>query len=103
MLPNFCRLCRRSAAHFTAVGVTFYNTARLDAAQHIYVRVGVMLPILLLLVQPFTLRLGSVLPKIVTSPALDTRYPGLPPLPSSPLWPFRKWFHPERMHLRRGA
>ena len=56
MLPNFGRLCRRSAAHFTAVGVTFYNTARLDAAQHIYVRVGVMLPILLLLVAPFLLR-----------------------------------------------
>ena len=58
MLPVFSRWCRRHATHFTAVGAAFYTTARVNAARFSAVGVGVMLPILLLLVSPFTLRLG---------------------------------------------
>ena len=48
MLPNF-----------TAVGVAFYTTVRINAGRFFEaVGVGVMLPLLLLLVQPFTLRRG---------------------------------------------
>ena len=54
----FSRWCRRHAADFTAVGAAFYTTARVNAARFSAVRVGVMLPILLLLVPPFTLRRG---------------------------------------------
>ena len=50
--------CRRYAAHFAAVGDAFYTTARANAARFSAVGVVVMLPILLLLVPPFTLRLG---------------------------------------------
>ena len=46
--------CRRYAAHFTAVGAAFYTTSRVNAARFAAVGVGVMLPILLLLVPPFT-------------------------------------------------
>ena len=56
--PNFTRWCRRYAAVFTAVSATFYTTARVNAARFSAVCVGVMLPILLLLVPPFTLRRG---------------------------------------------
>ena len=47
-------VCRRFAAHFTAVGAAFYTTVRVNAARFAAVGVGVMLPILLLLVPPFT-------------------------------------------------
>ena len=46
------------AAHFTAVGATFNTTAKVNAARFLAVGVGVMLPILLLLGPPLTLRLG---------------------------------------------
>ena len=59
MLPVFfSRWCRRYAAHFTAVDAAFYTTARVNAARFSAVGVGVRLHILLLLVPPFTLRLG---------------------------------------------
>ena len=47
---------------FTAVDAAFPTTARVNAARFSAVSVGVMLPILLLLVPPFTLRLGLTLP-----------------------------------------
>ena len=46
--------CRRYAADFIAVGAAFYTTSRVNAARFAAVGVGVMLPILLLLVPPFT-------------------------------------------------
>ena len=52
------RWCRRYAAHFTAVGVAFDTTAGANAARFSAVGVGIMLPILMLLVQPLTRRLG---------------------------------------------
>ena len=52
----FSRWCRRYAPHFTAVGADFYTTAWVNAARFSAVGVGVMLPTLLLLVPPFTLR-----------------------------------------------
>ena len=83
MLPVFSRWCRRYAANliavgaafyttatvnavrflavsadFTAIGAAFYITARVNGARFSAVGVGVMLPILLLLVQPFELRRG---------------------------------------------
>ena len=61
--PNLSRWCRRYAVDFTAVGATFYTTVRVNTAQILGIGVGVLLPILLLLVPPFTLRLGSMLPK----------------------------------------
>ena len=45
---------RRSVAQFTAVGAAFHTTVRVNAACFSAVGVGVMLPILLLLVPPFT-------------------------------------------------
>ena len=54
----FIRWCRRYAAHFTAVRSAIYTTASVNAARFSAVGVGVMLPILLLLVPPFTLTLG---------------------------------------------
>ena len=81
-------MCRRYAAHFTAVGAAvyttarvvagcfsavglgvmlpivsavgaaFYTTARVNVARFSAVGVGLMLPKLLLLVPPFTLRRG---------------------------------------------
>ena len=51
---NISRWCRRYAAHFTAVRAAFYTTAGLNAACFSAVGVGVMLPISLLLVTPFT-------------------------------------------------
>ena len=67
--PFFGRCCRRYAAHFTAVGPAFYNTAGVNAAAalrllgtstslHSEIGVRVVLPILLLLVPHFTLRRG---------------------------------------------
>ena len=56
--PFFGRWCRRYADHFTAVGAAFHTTARVNAACFSAVGVGVILPLLLLLVPPFTLRLG---------------------------------------------
>ena len=50
--------CRRYSAHFTAVGAGFRTTARVNDARFAAVGVGVMLPIFLLLVPPFTLRRG---------------------------------------------
>ena len=50
--------CRRYGAHFTGVDAAFYTTARVNAARISAVGVGVMLPIFLLLVTPFTLRRG---------------------------------------------
>ena len=61
--PNFSRWCRRYVAHFTAVGAAFCTTVRVNAARFLAVGVVVMLPILLLLEPPFTLRLGSMPPK----------------------------------------
>ena len=58
----FGRWCRRHAAHFIAVGDAFNATARVNAARFSSVGVGVMLPILLVLVPPFTLRRGKMLP-----------------------------------------
>ena len=60
----FSRWSRRYAAHFTAVGAAFYTTAMVNAARFSAVGVGVMLPILLLSVPPFTLRLGLTLPDV---------------------------------------
>ena len=54
----FSRWCRRHAAHFTAVGAAYYTAATGKAARFLAVGVGAMLPILLLLVPPFTLRRG---------------------------------------------
>ena len=50
--------CRRYAADFIAVGDAFYTTARVSPARFSAVGVGVTVPILLLLVPPFTLRRG---------------------------------------------
>ena len=50
--------CRRYAADFIAVGAAIYTTARVNTARLSAVGVGVTLPILLLLVPPFTLRRG---------------------------------------------
>ena len=50
--------CRHYVDHFTAVGAAFYTTARVNAARFLPVGVGVVLPILLLLLPPFTLRRG---------------------------------------------
>ena len=58
MLPFFCGWCRRYAAHCTAVGAALYTAVRVNAAPFCAVGVGVMLPILLWLVLPFTLMLG---------------------------------------------
>ena len=52
MLPVFRPLV------LPAVDAAFYTTARVNAFRFSAVGVGVMLPILLLLVSPFTLRLG---------------------------------------------
>ena len=52
----------RYDAHLTAVGAAFHTTARVNAAPFSAVGVGVMLPILLLLVLPFTLLRGYMLP-----------------------------------------
>ena len=49
--------CRRYTSHFTAVGAAFDTTARVNDARLSTVSVGVLLPIVLLLVPPFTLRL----------------------------------------------
>ena len=54
----------RFAAHFAAVGATFYTTARLNAARFSAVSVSVILPISLLLIPLFTLRLGEMPPVI---------------------------------------
>ena len=63
MLPViFIRWCRRYAPNFTAVGAAVYAMARVNAARFSAVRVGVMLITVLLLVRPFTLRLGETLP-----------------------------------------
>ena len=56
--PFFIRWCRRYAAHFTAVGATLHTTARVNAARFSAVGAGVVLPILLLVTPPLTLRLG---------------------------------------------
>ena len=56
--PFFGRLFRGYAAHFSAVGATFYTTARVNAARFSPVGVGAMLPILVLSVPPFTQRRG---------------------------------------------
>ena len=76
MLPCYCRRCRLlhscegkccpffgrwgrpHPVHFTAVGTTFYTKARVNATCFSAVGVGVILPILLLLVPPFTQRRG---------------------------------------------
>ena len=62
MLPVFARWCRRCAANFIAVGAAFYATARVNAPRFAAVSVGVLLHILLLLVPPFSLRRGKMLP-----------------------------------------
>ena len=56
--PVFGRQCRRYSAHFTAAGTTFYKKVRVNAGRISAVGVGAMLPILLLLVPPFTPRRG---------------------------------------------
>ena len=61
MMPIF-RWYRRYSAHLTPVGVAFRTTARVNAAYFSAVGIGVILPILLLLVPPLTLRLGLILP-----------------------------------------
>ena len=58
MLPVFGRWCRRHAAHFTTVGVALHTTARVNAARFSSVGVDAMLPISLLLVPRFALRVG---------------------------------------------
>ena len=58
----FCGWCRRYAAHFTAVDAVLHTAARVNAAPFSAVGVGVVLPTLLLLVLPFTLQLGYMLP-----------------------------------------
>ena len=45
MLPGFQPLVRRYAVHFTAVGASFYTTARVNAARFSAGGVGVMLPV----------------------------------------------------------
>ena len=52
------RWSRHHVAHFIAVGAAFYATAMVNGALFSYVGVGVMLPILVLLVPPFTLQRG---------------------------------------------
>ena len=54
--------CRRHAAYFIPVGAAFYTTARVNAVRFSAVGVGIMLRILLLLLPPFTLRRGEMLP-----------------------------------------
>ena len=93
--PFFRRWCRRYAAHYAAVGAACYNTGRVNAARFFSavgvsvilpftavdaafsttanvnaarrsaVGVGVMPPHSLLLVPPFTLRLGETLSVLV--------------------------------------
>ena len=62
MLPLFGRWCRRYAARFPTVSAAFHTTAWLNAAPFSVVVVRVTLFILLLLVPPFTLRLGKCSP-----------------------------------------
>ena len=57
-LPDFVRWSRRYAAHVIGVGAAFHTTARVKAARFLVVGVGDMLHMLLVLVSPFTLRLG---------------------------------------------
>ena len=59
--PFFDHWCRRYVAYFSAVGAALDTTANANAARRSAVGVGVMLPHLLLLVPPFTLRLGETL------------------------------------------
>ena len=54
----FSRWSRRYTAHFTAVDAAFSTTVIVNADDFSAVGVSVMLPILLLLMPPFTLRLG---------------------------------------------
>ena len=56
MLPVFGRWCTRYAALVAAVRGTFYTSAMVNVARFSAVGAGVLLPILLLLVPPFTLR-----------------------------------------------
>ena len=58
MPPVFGRWFRRIVTHVTVVGTAFYTTPMVNAARFSAVGVGVMLSILLLLVPPFTPRLG---------------------------------------------
>ena len=44
------------------ISLTFYTTARVNAARFTAVGVGVIIPILLLYVLPLILRLGKLLP-----------------------------------------
>ena len=62
IVPMFSRWCRGYSAHFDAVGAAFHTTARVNAAHFSAVGAGVMLPILLLFVPPFTPRRGQTLP-----------------------------------------
>ena len=62
MLPVLGRWCRPYSVHFAAVGTTFYTKARVNAACFSPVGVGAMLPILMLLMTPFALRRGKMLP-----------------------------------------
>ena len=56
--PRFVsRWFRRFVAHLSAVGAAFDTTANVNAARRSAVGVGVMLPIVMLLVPPLTLRL----------------------------------------------
>ena len=58
-LPVFVsRWCRRYTADFSAVGAAVYTAVRINAARFSFVGVRIMLPILLLLMPPFTLRRG---------------------------------------------
>ena len=62
ILSDLRRWYTRSAAHFTAVGVAFRTTARVNAAYCSAVGIGVILPISPRLVPPFTVRLEQILP-----------------------------------------
>ena len=62
MGSEMCIRDRRYAAHLTAVGAAFYTTGRVNDVRFSAVGVGVMSPIILLVVPPFTLRRGQMLP-----------------------------------------
>ena len=63
MLPVFLSCsCTRYAAHFNTVGAAFHTTAWVNAPRFSAVGVGVMLPIFPLLMPPFGLRRGEILP-----------------------------------------
>ena len=106
---NLRRWCRRYAAHFIAVGVRItlpkmfcWYLARMRTFTQLSngdcVSIRGTNTLLLLVVG--TLQQYFCLPRSLTQRI--TFWPRPPKIPRR-CGPFRKWIHPERMHLRRGT